>query len=594
MTTTGDVAVPGSTAPGTRKVLKAVDDNLGSANFLKRSMDKVFPDHWSFMLGEIALYSFVILLLSGTYLTLFFHASQRPVIYEGSYQPLRGVAMTDAYASTLHISFDVRGGLLMRQIHHWAALLFTTSIVVHMFRVYFTGAFRKPRTINWTIGSVLMILALLEGFSGYSLPDDLLSGTGLRIANSIIEAVPVVGTYVSYLLFGGQYPGTAIISRLFIIHVLLIPGILLALIGAHMMILWHQKHTDFPGPGKSEDVVVGTKFYPTFFLKTNGFFFMVFGMIAGLAAFAQINPVWLYGPYNPGQVSAGSQPDWYILFLDGSLRMMPNWESHIWHHTISWNLIIPGLIIPGILFTLIFAYPALEAWVTKDHAYHNVLDRPRDVPVRTALGVMSLTFYFVLMLGGANDILAQAFHWSLQAITEVLRVLLLVMPPVMYKLTKRFCIGLQHHDEALLRHGVETGIVRRTPTGEYYEVEAPLPADKAAVLAAQIGYDLSGVQHPLALTSTNGHGTNGHAVNGANGHTTNGSTVYTYPSTETVSAKNGSRVDGAQGLADPTVNPTIKRPTPIVERIRLRLEHFYEADRVPVPDRHIDTDTPVH
>ncbi|MBV9487038.1 MAG: cytochrome bc complex cytochrome b subunit, partial [Frankiaceae bacterium] len=188
----------------TRATLKYVDDHFGSAGFLKRSMDKVFPDHWSFMLGEIALYSFVILLLTGVYLTLFFHASQHEVIYNGSYAPLRGVPMTDAYASTLHISFDVRGGLLMRQIHHWAALIFTTSIVVHMFRVFFTGAFRKPRTINWHIGVILMILAILEGFAGYSLPDDLLSGTGLRIAYSVAESIPVVGTYVCYFLFGGD------------------------------------------------------------------------------------------------------------------------------------------------------------------------------------------------------------------------------------------------------------------------------------------------------------------------------------------------------------------------------------------------------
>jgi ubiquinol-cytochrome c reductase cytochrome b subunit len=548
-------------APGTRKVLKAADDTLGTANFLKRSMDKVFPDHWSFMLGEIALYSFVILLLSGVYLTLFFHASQRPVIYEGSYGPLRGVPMTDAYASTLHISFDVRGGLLMRQIHHWAALLFTTSIVVHMFRVYFTGAFRKPRTINWTIGSVLLILAILEGFAGYSLPDDLLSGTGLRIAYSVAESIPVVGTYVVYFLFGGQYPGQDIISRLFIIHVLLIPGILLALIAAHMMILWHQKHTDFPGPGKTEDVVVGTKFYPTFFLKTNGFFFMVFGMITALSALAQINPVWLYGPYNPGQVSAGSQPDWYILFLEGSLRMMPNWESHIWHHTISWNILIPGVIIPGIMFNLIFAYPALEAWATKDHAYHNLLDRPRDVPVRTALGVMSLTFYMILVIGGANDILASTFHWSLQATTWVLRFLLIFLPPVMFKLTKRFCIGLQHHDEALLHHGVETGIIRRSPTGEYFEIEEALPADKAEVLAKQIGYDLHAHHDPAAI-----------AASGSNGHSSNGASANAHGSTN--------------GFADPTVNPQINKPVGAKERARLKLESFFDADRQSVPDAH--------
>jgi ubiquinol-cytochrome c reductase cytochrome b subunit len=550
----------------TRKVLRTADDTLGSANFLKRSMDKVFPDHWSFMLGEIALYSFVILLLTGVYLTLFFHADQRPVIYNGSYAPLRGVPMTDAYASTLHISFDVRGGLLMRQIHHWAALIFTTSIVVHMFRVFFTGAFRKPRTINWHIGVILMILAILEGFAGYSLPDDLLSGTGLRIAYSVAESIPVVGTYVCYFLFGGNYPGQDIISRLFIIHVLLVPGILLALIGAHMMILWHQKHTDFPGPGKTENNVIGSKFYPTFFLKTNGFFFMVFGVITALSAFATINPVWLYGPYNPGQVSAGSQPDWYILFLEGSLRMIPNWESHIWHHTISWNILIPGVILPGLMFNLLALYPNIEAWATKDKGYHNLLDRPRDVPVRTALGVMSLTFYMILVIAGSNDILANTFHWSLQAVTWVLRVLLIVAPPIAFKLTKRFCLGLQHHDEALLHHGVETGVIRRLPHGEYIEVEAPLPPEKAKVLAGQIGYDLDGHGHTPAITSgANGHGSNGH---------------------------------GASGNGSGPKTGRLKRPVGLAETARAKMEAFLTEDRQSVPDPHAedhtDEDSPVH
>src|SRR5437764_7528673 len=204
--------------------LRYVDDRLGSAGFLRRSFNKVFPDHWSFMLGEIELYSFVILLLTGVYLTLFFHASSREVLYNGSYNPLRGVQMTDAYASTLHLSFDVRGGLLMRQIHHWAAVLFVMSIIAHLCRVFFTGAFRKPRTLNWHIGTGLLILAILEGFAGYSLPDDLLSGTGLRLAYSVMESIPVVGTYIAYFVFGGDFPGVDFIPRLFIIHVLLQPA----------------------------------------------------------------------------------------------------------------------------------------------------------------------------------------------------------------------------------------------------------------------------------------------------------------------------------------------------------------------------------
>jgi ubiquinol-cytochrome c reductase cytochrome b subunit len=488
-----------------RQGMRYVDDRFGSAGFLRRSFNKVFPDHWSFLLGEIALYSFVILLLTGVYLSFFFHASSEMVIYHGSYGPLRDVKMTDAYASTLHMSFDVRGGLLMRQIHHWAALLFVMSIGVHMMRVFFTGAFRKPRTINWHIGVTLFIIAILEGFAGYSLPDDLLSGTGIRIAYSVMESLPVVGTYLAYFVFGGDFPGVDFIPRLFIIHVLLVPGILLALISAHMMIIWHQKHTDFPGPGKTEHNVIGSPFFPTFLIKTNGFLFLVFGVCAFLGAFAQINPVWLYGPYNTSQVSAGSQPDWYIFFLEGSLRLMPNLESNFWGHTISWNIFIPGVILPGIMFNLLYAYPTLEAWITKDKGYHNLLQRPRDVPVRTALGVMGLTFYGILYLGGQNDVMAATFHWSLQSTTWVMRVLIFVAPVLAFYITKRWALGLRAKDEERLHHGEETGIIRRLPSGEYIEVHEPLPAQRAAILATQLGHDLD----HAALPSGNGHG-NGH------------------------------------------------------------------------------------
>jgi len=507
------MASMGETA--TRKGLRYVDDRFGSAGFLRRSFNKAFPDHWSFLLGEIALYSFVILLLTGTYLTLFFHASSEVVTYHGSYAPLRGVKMTEAYDSTLHMSFDVRGGLLMRQIHHWAALLFVMSIAVHMMRVFFTGAFRKPRTINWHIGVTLFILAVLEGFAGYSLPDDLLSGTGIRIAYSVMESIPVVGTYLAYFVFGSSYPSVTgdFIPRLFIIHVLLVPGILLALISAHMMIIWHQKHTDFPGPGKTEQNVIGSPFYPTFMIKTNGFLFMVFGVCAFLGAFAQINPVWLYGPYNASQVSAGSQPDWYIFFLEGSLRLMPNLESNFWGHTISWNILIPGVILPGIMFNLLYAYPTLEAWITKDKAYHNLLQRPRDVPVRTGCGAFGLTFYGILYIGGQNDVLANTFHWSLQAVTWVLRVLIIVGPFIAFYIAKRWALGLQHKDQERLHHGEETGIIRRLPSGEYIEVHEPLPAQRAAILAAQLGIDPH--EHG-ALPSGNGH-SNGHSDGHGNG-----------------------------------------------------------------------------
>ena len=476
-----------------------VDDRLGSSNFVRRSLNKVFPDHWSFMLGEIALYSFIILLLTGTYLTFFYDASTREVIYDGGYLPLRGITMSQAYATTLHISFDVRGGLVMRQIHHWAALLFMASIVVHLMRIFFTGAFRKPREINWVIGSLLLILGILEGFAGYSLPDDLLSGTGLRIAYSIALSIPVVGTWAAFLLFGGEYPGEQIIGRLYAVHILLVPGVILALITFHMMMIWYQKHTQFAGPGRTEDNVVGSRFYPVYSAKAGGFFFLVFAVMAALGGLAQINPIWLYGPYDPSQVSAGSQPDWYVGFLDGSTRLMPNWEFRGLGHTIPFNVLLPTVVMPGLIFTALILYPWLEARLTGDRAAHNLLDRPRDVPVRTAIGVMSLTFYVVLVIAGGNDVIAHIFHLSVNQMTYVLRGALIVLPPVAYAVTKRFCLSLQRADEELVHHGIESGTIRRLPSGEFVEETVPLPVPQRIML--------TGVESDApALTGASAHG----------------------------------------------------------------------------------------
>jgi len=274
------------------QVANYVDERTGAAAWMKKNLQKVFPDHWSFLLGEVALYSFIILLLSGTYLTFWFDPSAREVIYEGSYEPLEGVQMSAAYASTLHISFEVRGGLLMRQIHHWAALIFMAAIVAHLMRVFFTGAFRKPREANWIIGIGLLTLGIVEGFLGYSLPDDLLSGTGIRIAEAIIQAIPVVGSYLSYFAFGGAFPGEAFIPRIYIVHVLLLPGAFLALITVHLMMVWYQKHTQYPGPGRTEKNVVGYPLMPVYMAKAGGFFFIVFGVTAFIAAVASINPIW--------------------------------------------------------------------------------------------------------------------------------------------------------------------------------------------------------------------------------------------------------------------------------------------------------------
>ncbi|WP_346622975.1 cytochrome bc complex cytochrome b subunit [Blastococcus montanus] len=471
-------SAPGAPTGAVGKAAFQVDDRLILAGPVRRTLNKVFPDHWSFLLGEIALYCFIILLLSGTYLTFFFQASMTEVVYDGSYDPLRGLDMSIAYASALDISFDVRGGLFMRQLHHWAALLFVAAIAVHLLRIFFTGAFRRPRESNWLIGVLILILALLEGFSGYSLPDDLLSGTGLRIMSAIILAIPVVGTWVHWAVFGGDYIGDLIIGRLYIAHVLLIPAILLALIAVHLLILVKQKHTQFPGPGRTEHNVVGNRLFPAFAGKATGLLFVVFGVCAALGGLVQINPIWLWGPYNPAQVSAASQPDWYIMWLDGSSRLFPAWDLNLpGDYTIP-ALFWPTVVLPGIIFTLLLFYPWIEQKLTGDTASHHLLQRPRDVPVRTSLGTMSLTFYLVLLISGGNDVVADKFDISLNAMTWGGRIGMIILPPIVYVITYRICLGLQQHDREVLEHGIETGVIRRLPSGEFIEVHQPLgPVD---------------------------------------------------------------------------------------------------------------------
>jgi ubiquinol-cytochrome c reductase cytochrome b subunit len=488
-------------------VANYVDERTGAAKWMKKNLTKVFPDHWSFLLGEIALYSFIILLLSGTFLTFWFDPSQREVIYDGSYEPLAGIEMSAAYASTLDISFEVRGGLLMRQIHHWAALIFMAAIVVHLMRVFFTGAFRKPREFNWIIGVGLLTLGIVEGFLGYSLPDDLLSGTGIRIAQAIIQALPVVGTYLSFFAFGGAFPGEAFIPRIYIVHVLILPGIFLALITVHLMLVWYQKHTQYPGPGRTEKNVVGYPLLPVYMAKAGGFFFIVFGVTAFLGAVASINPIWLYGPYTPGQVTAGSQPDWYMGWLDGLVRMAPPLETYLFGYTISWNILIPGLIVPGVIFTGMALYPFIESWITGDKREHHLLDRPRNAPNRTALGVMSITFMLVALINGGNDIIAITFDLTINQMMWFTRISIFVLPPIAFVVTKRLCLSLQRADRELVLHGRETGRLVMMPHGEFVEVHEPISAEKAWLLTQHEQnppleleeFDAAGVRRPKAL-----------------------------------------------------------------------------------------------
>ncbi len=470
-------------APAGERVADWADGRLGIYSLAKVNMRKIFPDHWSFMLGEVCLYSFVIIILTGVYLTMFFHPSMNEVVYHGTYEPLQGVHMSEAFKSTLDISFDVRGGLLIRQIHHWAALIFLAGMFVHMMRVFFTGAFRKPREVNWLFGFLLFVLGMFTGFTGYSLPDDLLSGTGVRFMEGAILSVPIIGTYISMFLFGGEFPGSDFVPRFFSIHVLLLPGIMLGLLVAHLILVFYHKHTQFPGPGRKNENVVGMPLLPVYMAKAGGFFFLVFGVIAAIAAIATINPIWAMGPYRPDQVSTGAQPDWYMGFAEGLIRVMPGWEINVWGHTFVLGVFIPLVIFPLVLGA-IAVYPFIESWVTGDKREHHLLDRPRNAPTRTAFGAAWIAAYFVMLVGGGNDLWATHFHLSINAITWFVRVGFFVIPVLTFIATRRICMGLQRRDRDKVLHGRESGIIKRLPHGEFVEVHEPLSQDQLHTLTA--------------------------------------------------------------------------------------------------------------
>ncbi|MBV8198515.1 MAG: cytochrome bc complex cytochrome b subunit [Candidatus Eremiobacteraeota bacterium] len=411
-----------------------IDARLGTAHFLRHALRKAFPDHWSFMLGEINMYAFVILVATGTFLALFFDPNSSKVVYHGPYALLDGAKMSHAYESVLDLSFVVNGGLLVRQIHHWTALIFLAGIVVHMCRIFFTGAFRKPRELNWAIGIVLFLAATFEGFSGYSLPDDLLSGTGLRIADSVALSVPVVGTWASFLLLGGNYPASGLIPRLFVVHIFIVPAIIAGLIALHLTIVWRQKHSQFPGPLRTENNVVGSPMFPAYAAKSIALSCAILMTVCFLGATTQIKPVWLWGPYEPWNVSAPAQPDWYVGWLEGALRIAPPWALHIFGRTIP-SVFWPAVLLPALVFGLLLSWPWVEAAFTKDRATHQLLDRPRDAPWRTAVGVALLAFAFGATAAGSDDVQARYLHVSIVDVVHFYQAFCLGGPLLAFGLT---------------------------------------------------------------------------------------------------------------------------------------------------------------
>ena len=456
-----------------------VDDRFGVARVGKTALNKIFPDHWSFLLGEIAMYSFVILIITGIFLTLFFVPSTHEVIYNGSYVPLRGQRVSEAYQSTVDISLNVRAGLVMRQMHHWAANIFAAAVVVHLCRIFFTGAFRRPRELNYMIGLTMLIMVIVNGFIGYSLPDDQISGAGLRIAFSIFLSIPIIGTWGAFLLWGGNFPGNGdIIPRFYSLHILIIPAVIAGLLAAHLGIMWHQKHTDFPGKDKSNRTVVGSSFWPTYVAKTTGYFFIIFAGLALLGGLFQINPIWLYGSYQPYKISYAVQPDWYMGWLDGALRVMPAWETQFAGRYLISAPFYPAVILPGLTFGVLYAWPFIEARFTKENrTEHHQLDRPRDRPVRTALGVGVLSFYVMLFFASSTDVLANTLRVSLNGVVWTFRIGTPTIPIVVGLATYQICKELSRAPRAGLRK--RSAVVVRSAEGGYTTVPADIrPGDK--------------------------------------------------------------------------------------------------------------------
>jgi ubiquinol-cytochrome c reductase cytochrome b subunit len=451
------------------RLLAWLDDRLEIASFTRRSLRKAFPDHWSFMLGEIALYCFVILVATGVFLTFFFVASGREVVYDGPYVPLRGQEMSAAFESVLRLSFEVRAGLVMRQLHHWAAVVMLAAVVLHLLRVFFTGAFRRPREINWLVGVTLLLLALGAGFTGYSLPDDLLSGTGLRIAYSVVLSIPFAGTWAAFLVFGGEFPSAEIIGRLHAIHIMILPGLIAGALAVHLALIWHQKHTEFPAAGRTEDTVTGSPFWPNYMAKGAGLAFVVFGLLALLGGLFQINPVWLYGPFDPSVVSSPAQPDWYLGWLEGALRLFPPVDLEIFGHLIP-EAFWPGVVMPTVFFSLMFAWPFIERRFTGDREAHHLLDRPRDAPLRSGVGAGVFTFAAILTVAGSNDVVGPFFRVAAEDVTRLFRVLIFPLPLVVGYGTYRLCRSLAGRDLHPIREP-ERVRLRRTSTGGFTEEE---------------------------------------------------------------------------------------------------------------------------
>ncbi|WP_438853927.1 cytochrome bc1 complex cytochrome b subunit [Agromyces sp. M3QZ16-3] len=474
---------PGTSDRGRRSLTDRLGERMSRATVFGRRLGDIradlarraVPRHWTNLFGVVTLACLVILTVTGILLMFWYTPSSATTAYDGPYTPLRGAEVSHAFASTMRITFEIPGGLLVRQAHHWAGLLLPAAIIMQLVTTFFTGAFRKPRRGMWVLLFLVFIAALAGGWSGYALPDDLLSGTGLRITEGIALGIPVVGTWLASLLFGGSFPGE-VIAHLYPLHVAIVPAVLVVLVALRALAAWRVGPVQFPGAGRTSRNVVGVPLWPNAAARAGGLFALVTGGLLVISATVTVNPIWLYGPADPGNAGAGSQPDWYTGFLDGALRLVPSgWEFVLFDRTWTLAVLAPLAVVTAFLVA-IPVYPFVEAWATGDRREHHLLERPRTTPTRTGIGVAAIAFYGTLWAAGSADLIATQFSLTFEGVIAALQATLIIGPIVGFAVARRVCLGLQRRDRDAMLHGYETGRIVRLPGGEYVEVHAPLDA----------------------------------------------------------------------------------------------------------------------
>ena len=405
-----------------------LDERLALRRGTQKTVNKVFPHHWSFLLGEVALFSLIILVLTGTYLTFFYSGSTEPVVYDGSFELYQGRSLPAAFESVMRLSYDVPGGLLFRRLHRGASHLFIAATVLHMLRILLTGAFRRPRELNYHVGIVLFILAFGAGFTGYSLPYDSLAGTGIRIAYSSVLSIPLVGDQIAYWVFGGAFPTGDVIPRFFVTHVMLLPAALLGLVGVHLALIVRQRHTQFPARGvDGHRFVLGKPLWPAQFAESTVLVLWIGGLLALAAVVIPWSDIAFQGPYVPGEVGNNAQPDWFMFWLDGMLRVFPALEIGFPGFTLN-GVFVAGVVLPGVVFGVLFAYPFVERKVYGLEGQWHVLQNPLDIPLRA--GVVLALFSGVLILSAAatSDQLSRLSGVSIETILWIFRFMVVLVP----------------------------------------------------------------------------------------------------------------------------------------------------------------------